>query len=189
MNRGRSLILLFLLPVLAIYNGQCQSTPQTPHQTFHIDLDTQQGHASFWRYDDIGSATTLHATVKISAVRKDPKWLPVFMITLRSQGPSPVESVKIQFAAPKKSPPLMILVGRYNASGDPIEQQVVNKTLDLDAGIDIDVDWSTQGSVTFKIGDAGSYSFKVPWKIETVEVSSSTGEMIVDPLVMGDSTN
>jgi hypothetical protein len=162
---------------------------QTSQETFHIDLDTQQGHASSWRYDNISNATALHATVKVSAVRKDPKWLPVFMIALRSQSSDPTDSIKVEFAAPQKTPPLMILVGRYNASGDPIEQQVVNKTLDLDAGIDIDVDWSTPGSVTIKVGDAGSYSFKVPWKVDTVEISSSTGEMIVDPLILKISAN
>jgi len=181
MSRGSSLILFVLLPFLANYTSYSQTKTPASVQTFHIDLDTEQGHASFWRYDNLGSSTTLHGTIKISAVRKDPKWMPIFMITLRQES-NPSEAVRIQFAAPKKTPPLVILVGRYSASGDPVEQQVVNKTLDLDAAIDIDVDWSTQGTVTFKVGDAGTYTFKIPWKIETIEVSSSTGEMIVDPL-------
>ena len=189
MNRVRSLILPFTLIVLAIGTSHSQGVAKGSSQTFYIDLDTQQGHASVWRYNTIGSITTLHAVVTIRSVRKDDNWEPVFRITLLGPDSTSGNSVNVTFYAANGNPPLAILVGQFDREGKRIEVETLKQTLDLNASINIDMNWSTPGVVQCKIGDAGSYSVNIPWKIAQIQATSSTGEMVIDPLVLGSATN
>ena len=189
MNRVRSLFLPFALTVFAIGTSHSQGVAKGSSQTFNIDLDTQQGHTSVWRYNTIGSTTALHAVVTIRSARKDDNWEPVFRIALLGPDSTSGNSANVTFYAANGEPPLAILVGQFDREGKRIEVETLKQTLDLNASINIDMNWSTPGVVQCTIGDAGSYSIKIPWKIAQIQVTSSTGEMVIHPLVLGSSTN
>jgi hypothetical protein len=153
-------------------------------QTYYLDLDTKESEFSVWRLDDLGALTALHASIKIPAIRKDPKWAPDFFILLCSGDQSAYRDVGVRLITWQGASPLTIEVVQNLADGSLVTQYRVGKTLELNEKIDIEMDWSTPGTVTIKIG-ASSYSLKIPSQIEHVQISSSTGELIIDPLVIG----
>lgn len=153
-------------------------------QTYYLDLDTKEGAASEWRLDDIGAATALRATVSIPRVRQDLEWSPNFVILLRGGDQSKHDSVGVRMGTPDHNSPLIIQVVQNLADGSLAEVYRVGKTLGLDEKIDIEMDWSSPEAVTIRIG-ASSHTLKIPSKIERVQIFSSTGEMIIDPLLIG----
>jgi hypothetical protein len=187
MRNARKAVQLLTLFVLIISGNAAvrgQEFIKAAGQTYYLDLDTKEGAFSEWRNDDIGAFTALRATVRIPTIRKDPKWSPNFVILIRGGDQSVFGIVGVRFVAPERTSPLTIEVVQRLADGRLVTQYRVDKTLKLDEKIDIDMDWSTPGTVTIKVG-ANSYTLNILSQIEHVQVSASTGEMTVDPLVLG----
>lgn len=176
-----ALFILFLCGTAAV-NGQ--DFIKATGQTYYLDLDTKEGAASEWRLDDLGTVTALRATVSIPTIRQDPTWSPNFVILLRGGDQSKQNSAGVRISTSDRNSPLIIQVVQSLAGGRLADVYSAGKTLEMNEKIDIEMDWSSPGTVTIKIG-ASLYTLKIPSKIERVQISSSTGEMLVDPLVMG----
>lgn len=48
--------------------------------------------------------------------------------------------------------------------------------------------WATPHLVVIRIGDAEEKAIQIPWVASRVEVTGSTGEVKLDPLVLGTMT-
>jgi hypothetical protein len=58
-------------------------------------------------------------------------------------------------------------------------------TMGLNQSVALQIDWATPHSVRIKIGDSETHRVDVPWSINSVGISVSTGELEVDPLELG----
>ena len=58
-------------------------------------------------------------------------------------------------------------------------------TVDLSDTLNIEMIWKTPNTLTIKLGDSEVHKIAVPWGIESIGISASSGEMEVDPLVLG----
>jgi len=158
-------------------------------QTFYLDLDTAEGVYSQWRHDDLGSLSAMQATIRILRVRKAAKWDPAFSLWLQKTEAGQMRNrVELQLVAPHGKPPLVIRVVRFEG-GKPVATESSNKTIGLNENPPVEIDWGTPHTATIKIGDSETHKVSVPWSIDSVGVSVSTGEMEVSPLVLGDVGN
>jgi hypothetical protein len=82
----------------------------------------------------------------------------------------------------------VIRVVRFEG-GKSVATESSNKTIGLDENLTVEISWGTPHTATIKIGDSETHKVSVPWSIDSVGVSVSTGEMEVSPLVLGDVRN
>jgi hypothetical protein len=144
-----------------------------------LDLDTAEGAFSQWRHEDIKSLTALNAKMRVPSLRKDEKWLPVFAIWL--QGGE--HRIGVQLRAPKRQPPLEVRIVRSDKK-ELVGSEDLPTTIGLNEDLPVEMVWATPNSVTLKVGDQ-TRKIQVPWVVESVVVTASTGQLKVDPLILG----
>ncbi len=154
-------------------------------QTFYLDLDTAEGAFSQWRHDDLGGLCALHASIRLFRLRNDPKWRPTFGIWLEDNEVSyERKRMGLQFWAKDRKAPLDIRIIQFDGP-KPIDIQTLSTTVGLDANIPVEMVWLRPQSVTIRIGQNETHRLNVPWKIEHIAVTASTGQMNIEPLVLG----
>jgi len=154
-------------------------------QTFYLDLDTAEGAFSQWRHDDLGSLSAMRATIHIPRLRRDPKWAPTFSLWLQhTEAGQARNRIALQLSAPSRMPPLVLRVGQFE-DGKLVSTESLNRTIDLNDNLVVEMVWGTPHLVTIRIGDAEVHKASIPWYIDSVGVSASTGQLKVDPLVLG----
>ncbi len=164
-----------------------QSFVPEANQSFYLDLDTAEGAFSQWRHDDISSVSALRAVVRVPILRKDRKWLPGFAIWLQKTEAGEIKNrVGVQLVAPDKKPPLMIRLVQYDGK-NLVHTESSSTTIGLDQNLAIEIVWVKPHTVTIKIGDAEIHNLSIGWSVNSVGVTASTGQMKVDPLVLGNS--
>lgn len=57
--------------------------------------------------------------------------------------------------------------------------------LDVSEQAGVTIDWHTPHVVTITLSDGETQQIEVPWTIENVVAAASTGEMEVNPIVLG----
>jgi hypothetical protein len=164
-----------------------ESFAPSANQHFYLDLDTAAGSFSQWRHEDLGSLSALSATIRIPRLRNDSKWLPTFIIWLQDAEAGAQHRIEVQLTAPNKKPPLEVRILN-------VDKNVLSgsETLPLKVGLGedlpIEMTWATSNAVTVTIGEQ-TRTITVPWRVECVGVSASTGQMKVDPLILGTRHN
>lgn len=155
-------------------------------QSFDLDLDTAKAAFSEWRHDNIGSLSALRAVVRVRVLRKDRKWLPAFAIWVQeTEGGKITNRLGVQLWPPKKKkPPLVIQLVQYDGN-NLVKTEKSNVTVGLDQDLPLEIVWSKPHVLTIKIGDSEIHNLSVGWSVDSVGVTASTGEMKVDPLVLG----
>jgi hypothetical protein len=88
------------------------------------------------------------------------------------------------FTPPNQKPPLAIRILRVD-DGKLAVSESSDTTVSLDETVDLKMVWTTPNMLMIKIGNSEVHEVPIPWLIDSVGVSSSTGEMEVDPLVLG----
>ncbi len=153
-------------------------------QTFYLDLDTAEGAFSQWRHKDLGSLSALRATLRVPTLRKNNKFVPAFSVWLQNTEAGKVQnSMGLQLFAPDRKPPLSIRIVQAVAGKSSFESS--NRTIGLDENLTVEIDWQTAHTVTIKIGESETHTINIPWSVDTVSVTASTGQMKADPLVLG----
>jgi hypothetical protein len=154
-------------------------------QTYYLDLDTAEGAYSKWRHDDLGGLCALQASVRIPRLRKHVKWRPTFTIALEDSAVAgKTKLVGLQIGTVTGKPPLDIRVLQLDGS-DMVTSEISNTRLGLDAAIPVEMVWLPEHSVVIKIGENETHRLKIPWQIERISITASTGQMKIDPLVLG----
>ncbi len=154
-------------------------------QTFYLDLDTAEGAASQWRHDDIGGLCALHASIRILRLRNDPKWRPTFGMWLEDNEVSyKRKRMGLQFWAKDRKAPLDVRIIQFDGP-KPIDIQTLSTTVGLDANIPVEMVWLPPQSVTIRIGQNETHSVNVSWRIAHIVITASTGQIKIDPLVLG----
>jgi hypothetical protein len=162
-----------------------QSFAPATGQTFYLDLDTAESAYSQWRHDDLGSLSAMRATIRVLRVRKAAKWDPAFSLWLQKTEAGQMRNrVELQLVAPHGKPPLLIRVVQFEG-GKSVATESSNKTIGLNENLTVEIAWGTPHTATIKIGDSETHKVSIPWLIDSVGVSVSTGEMEVNPLVLG----
>jgi len=162
-----------------------QSFSPAPSQVFYLDLDTAAGASSQWRHDIVGSLSALRATVRVSMIRPDPKWSPTFSLWLqKSEAGQKHNRVTLQFSTPNQKPPLLIRIVRID-DGKLVADESSDTTVNLGESVNLEMAWTNPNMLIIKIGNSEAHKMTIPWLIDSVGVSASTGEMEVDPLVLG----
>lgn len=184
-----------ILSILALLFGaaMAQEVPQSPahsfapatNQTFYLDLDTAAGAYSRWRHDDLGSLSGMRATIRVLRIREDAKWAPAFSLWLQdTKGGKEHYRLAVRFVAHGQKTPLTAEVARTER-GKLIGAEKLKTTVGLNESVELQIDWATPHSVGIKIGNSETRTVDVPWSINSVGISVSTGELEVDPLVLG----
>lgn len=154
-------------------------------QTFSLDLDTGEGAFSEWRHDDLGSLSGMRATMHIPRLGRDAKWAPTFSLWLQhTEAGQTRNKIALQFSAPNRKPPLVVRVVQFE-DGKLVSTASLSRTIDLNDRLVVEMVWGTPHMVTIKIDDAEVHKANIPWFIDSVGVSASTGELTVDSLVLG----
>src|ERR1019366_9320016 len=172
-----------------------QSTPQSPlpeqsfvaatGQRFYLDLDTAEGNYSEWRHEDLSSLSAMRATIRFPRVGKDPKWAPTFSLWLqKTEAGRTRNSVGLQLFAPSRKPPLSVRVVQLE-DGKVVSTENLRRAIDLNENLVVEMAWETPHIVAIRIGETEVHKVSIPWSIDSVAVGASTGELKVDPLVMG----
>jgi hypothetical protein len=155
-----------------------------PGQSFSLDLDTMSGHFSEWRHNHVGSLSGFHAAISVPRIAQDPQWAPAFSICVQDSGTgNGGHELCVQILAPTGNPPLTVHVFRVD-TGTKTDEDSFQKTVDLNETVDVAISWATPGSLTIEIGTE-THQYKIPWDVDSVSISSSTGELKADPLVFG----
>jgi hypothetical protein len=163
-----------------------ESFSPAPSQVFYLDLDAAAGASSQWRHDVVGSLNALRATVSVPAIRPDPKWSPTFALWLqKSEAGQKHDRVTLQILTPpSQKPPFAIRILRVD-EGKVIAEESSDTTVRLGESVNLEMIWTTPNVLMIKIGDSEIHKIPISWLIDSVGVSASTGEMVIDPLVLG----
>jgi hypothetical protein len=159
-----------------------------PSQVFYLELDTAAGASSLWRHDVVGSLRALQATVRVPMIRPDPKWSPTFSLWLQKNEAGQKHSrVTLQFSSPNQKPPLTIRILRGD-DGKLVADESSDTMVNLGESVNLEMVWTNPNALMIKIGNSEVHKMAIPWAIDSVGISASTGEMVVDPLVLGNVT-
>jgi hypothetical protein len=162
-----------------------ESFVAAPGQSFYLDLDTAAGCFSEWRHEDLGSLNALSTTVRVPRVRSDRKWYPAFGIWLQEAGIGQGRRrVGVRLVAPQKKETLVIEILQDNKD-DPASTDTLPIEVGLDEDVAIAMDWSTPNSITIKVGDHETRTVPVTWQVGGISITSSTGQVKLDPLLLG----
>jgi hypothetical protein len=85
-----------------------------------------------------------------------------------------------------KSPLDMRIAG--HPGGKKLAEIPLQSTLKLNEDVRVEMVWATPHLVVIRIGDAEEKAIQIPWVASRVEVTGSTGEVKLDPLVLGTMT-
>jgi hypothetical protein len=163
-----------------------ESFAPSANQRFYLDLDTAEGSFSQWRHEDLRSLNALSATIRVPRLRKDSKWLPAFTIWLQDVGVGEQRhQIGVQLTAPNRKPPLEVRVIRIDKK-ELIGSEILPLKVGLDEDLPVEMVWATPNTVWMKVGEQ-TRTITVPWVVESVGLSASTGQMKVDPLILGKS--
>ncbi len=154
-------------------------------QTFFLDLDTAAGKFSQWRKDDLEGFSALRTELRIERLVNDATWFPTFTIMVASgEAEGNANSLSVQFIAPDHKAPLIArIVGRLKSK--PIEEIPLSTKLKLGERVVVEVSWAEANLITVRVGERDSHTIRVPWKVDLLRVTGSTGEVTFDPLVLG----
>jgi hypothetical protein len=153
-------------------------------QTFYLDLDTAEGAVSEWSHKDLGSLSALRATLRVPRLRKHDKWFPTFSVFLDNGETGQARNrVGLELWAPDRKPPLRVRL--IQSVAGKLSEHSSNRTVDLGENLNVEMIWQTPHTITIKIGDSESHTVNIPWSVNGVSVSASTGQMEVDPLALG----
>lgn len=185
MFHRRSLFALVATFALLAPAAYAQHFKKAPGQTFAIDLDTPGGDMSQWRHEDLNGVTALQASVRIGELRFDEHWLPVFTIWFdQVEGTTAVHRYGVQFLSRNRQSPLTVMV----VEGDGFTKEkpifTASESLDLYDPLNIQCSWEN-GNFTVWLGNKDKFVTKMEAHINRVMVTSSTGEITLDPLVLG----
>jgi len=186
-NRRRALVAIPML-LAATLSGvrllRAQSFVPAAGQSFYLDLDTYNGHASAWRHSDLAMLTALRATVSVPRIGQDPNYLPAFTIALEGDATaSGGNGAGVECFAQNNQLPIICRVVEFKG-GTTVEDYKFQETLNLSQKVDIEISWATTGSVIINFGSE-SYTAQVAWSVASVSDSSSTDELIADPITFG----
>ena len=66
-----------------------------------------------------------------------------------------------------------------------VSTENLRRAIDLNENLVVEMAWETPHIVAIRIGETEVHKVSIPWSIDSVAVGASTGELKVDPLVMG----
>ena len=164
------------LGILLIAAGR--GSAQSDSLRVAFDLDVAAGRYSYWRLESLGSATRLEAEFQVVVLRRHRDWGPGFSFSLKS-GDS---TLMVQLATTAGNAPLNASVQHYVAD-DVVDQTGLAGSFMLLDTITLGLDWSSAGRVLVTLG-ANSRSVKLPFRPQSLEVITSTGEMTVHRMVL-----
>src|ERR1700686_2289542 len=198
----KALVFAFLAGIaFGAPRSQAQTFNEAPNQTFYLDLDTNDRRVSNWRHLDLGSISGLRATVEVYRLGKGQRWVdrwvryfwfcdfdgglrqrrfgPVFLLCVdTNDGCS-----GLSFESPRGKPALVfytVVKGK--------KAELIGQTIGVGEKIDIDLDWSVSGKLTFRVGSERPHELSVPGPITSLTIVASSGELIVHSIRLGKFT-
>ena len=159
-----------------------------PGQNQYLDLDTQDGHNSSWRHAQLGTASALFAAFRVVRLGSHPTWRPAFFIGVQGPTALPWYNHWVGLRMTPVSGSTASLVAEIDVVGNDrrhYERHFLKVHPDLDQRVGITIDWHTPHSVLFTLSNGETQRIEVPWPVASVVASASTGEMEVNPLVLG----
>ncbi len=161
-----------------------ESFSPEPAQLFYLDLDTAAGSSSEWRHNIVTGLSAVRATLRVQSLRVDPKWSPTFSLWLQDGSKETHNRLTIQVFTANQKAPLSIKILRVD-NGKLITEEASATTVKPGDSISLQVAWGSQGVIKIKIGDSELHTVAVPWNVDSIGVSASTGELEIDPLELG----
>ena len=184
-------MLLLVLASCVVYaqHSDQQGGPKkfvpSPGHAFYLDLDSAAGAFSTWRNDDLGSMNSVRAVLRVPRVRKHSSWAPVFSIGLENnENDAARNNLWLQLVAVNGKTPMKVrLFGHIG--GKPIQETPFQITLPLNEDLDVAISWGTDQVVSVTVGNAETHAIRIPWQIKSTVVSSSTGQLKINRLLLG----
>jgi hypothetical protein len=162
-----------------------ESFVPSPSQSFYLDLDTAEGSFSQWRHEDLASLSALSATIRVPRLRNDRKWDPTFCLWLLDAGIGEERRrLGVRLTAPRKKPPLGIQIIQAD-KGELISSDTLPIEVGLNEDLTVGMVWAKPHSVTITVGERETRTIPLPWLVESIAVTASTGQLKIDPLILG----
>ena len=159
-------------------------------ETFYLDLDTEYGALSEWRQAEINSFSALRARMWVTRINVDSRWpqvfntqqwTPLFAFWLQLNE-SRSDAIGLELKAVRGHMPLSAWLVRY-ANGKKIEEYKFTHTVELNERVQLNITWAKRGSA--RIAFRGeSKIISLPWSIQSLAITCSTGQLKVDPLLL-----
>jgi hypothetical protein len=152
-------------------------------QSFYLDLDTAEGKYSEWRHEDVTRLCALRASVRIIRLRTDVRWTPTFSIWFAERGKGKqAKQLGLQFLTKYRTPPLETRLILEDSPTSHLEH-ALKTNVKLNQAVPVEIAWLDH-SILINV-DQESVRLPLPWEIGNITVSSSTGEMKLEPLILG----
>jgi hypothetical protein len=157
--------------------AHAQSFSAAPGQTFHVDLDTVDGHFSHWGHKDIAAISAARATISIDRMGSDPKWKPYFRVALDAAAPGQnATAYGLRFRTNQGRPPILLETYYRDAQNKDVVVTTFKKTLAVKEKISVELFWKAN-TLTVRVGNSESSNIVLPGPVSALYISSSTGEL------------
>jgi hypothetical protein len=157
-----------------------QSFVPVSNPKIDLALDTMNGHFSYWRTSNLGDLNALRATLSVTRLGNDPKWAPVFSIRVNIGGG---DFLAFHIGTEARKLPLLLRVLSHR-NGKTEYPAKFAKTLRIDEKLDVEMSWSA-GKLIIRVGNAETKEMPISGPVTGLQISASTGELLVDGLVLG----
>lgn len=184
----RSILLSSAVVLAAALPAHAAEFRPAPNQSFTVDLDTQTGNFSQWKAEDIAGFNALRTQVTFLRLGKDSKWAPSFHLSLVNGAERATFNLT---GMPGKT--LLVAQLVHWRDGKEAGRDLYLLGPEFGETFALDVDWSPDGLVTMTIRDKAAQAIngferhqtKLAAAPSVLEVSGSTGEVVLKPLQLG----
>jgi hypothetical protein len=145
-----------------------------------LDFDTEDGHLSVWKVDDIGPMTGLRTSIKLNRIGSDPRWAPSITLAVIAGD----ERAQFQFVKKDPRAVAMTIATQLLQDGKVRDFSNFDTTLVLNQKVDMAIDWTDDGGVTFQL-NGQRHRVKLAKKVTGLVISNSTCEVEFDDFLLG----
>ncbi|MFO1018195.1 MAG: hypothetical protein U1E03_11395 [Hyphomonadaceae bacterium] len=175
----------------SIQTAHAQLFTAAPNASFVLDLDSADGNFSLWQANDLTGINTLHARATFVRKGEHRRWAPTFSISASGES----DRAAITFTAAPRSGPLLVEVALWR-NGEKSAEEMFLLPPAFEEPFDIHVEWTEGGLVTFTVFSRAAqavsgferHQVDLGQAPTSIRITGSTGEVLLDPLQLGQTT-
>lgn len=189
----RTIILTTMLSLMGFGVAQADDFKPVPRGSYTLDLDTADGNFSEWNLNDLTDVNAVRAHVTFARKGKHKTYAAFFTLSLRGE----TKRGDVSFTALSANGPLYTVVGLKDEKGK-ISEDMVLVPPELGEDFDLKIRWSGDGKISLDIYSKANRNIGQGFEHREIDlgepvtgltIGNSTGEIVIDPLQLGQDTN
>lgn len=177
--RTAKAIFFVAIMTLAVPAAAQTFTPARGLGALSVDLDTEAGAFSMVQFNDLCGLNAFRSTLRAPRLGTHRRWAPRITLSLRNG----TDTVNLLFSALEWHPPMTVEISRY-VGNERAETETLPTVLRPDESMSIEIDWTAQGQVIYRLGGL-ERTLQMSAPPTELRISNSTGEAQLDPLQLG----